>query len=219
MENHSFTLGDVEYPVRITLRLWLELEEKNKTIVDFMKGKDMLGASATICSYLSTFTKLDAEVLQSFFWMEIANAYSTIVLACIPATDFPLLHGNKEKENPASWDYEGRTWYIWSHLIASKYGWTLDIIENLYFEDAIALIQEIMLDEQLEKEWQWSLSELAYPYNKTTKKSEFKALPRPSWMKEMPKISKEPEVARIPLSMIPQGKIIRWGESNEEIVH
>ena len=217
MENPSFTLGDIEYPVKITLRLWLELEEQNKKIIEFMKGKSMLDASAAICSYLSIYTKLDIDTLKTFYWMDIADAYITLLLACIPKIDFPLLHGKVGTDSPISWDYEGRTWYLWSHLIASKYGWTLDVIENLYFEDAVALIQEILIDEQLQKEWDWSLSEIAYSYNKITKKSEFKSLLRPSWMVGMNKI-KEPEVVKMPVSMMPVGNIIRW-KQNEETVH
>jgi hypothetical protein len=218
VEQTSFTLGDVEYTVaKLGLRQWLELEEQNKKIIDFMKGKSMLDASAAICSYLSIYTKIDIDTLKTYFWLDIADAYISILLACIPKISFPLLHGKTENQSPISWDYEGRTWYLWSHLIASKYGWTLDNIENLYFEDAIALIQEILIDDQLQKEWDWSLSEIAYSYNKASHKSEFKALPRPSWMVGMNKI-KEPEVVKMPVSIMPVGNIIRW-KQNEETVH
>jgi hypothetical protein len=99
----------------------------------------------------------------------------------------------------------------------SKYGWTLENTENLYFNDAIAYIQEILIDEQLDKEWQWSLSEIAYQYNDALKKSEFKPLPRPSWMVGMNKIE-PPKVERLPVGMMPQGLVMRW-EQNEEIVN
>jgi hypothetical protein len=216
-EQLSFTLGDVEYSVRMTLRLWLELEEQNKKIIQFMKGKSMLDASAAICSYLSIYTKIDIDTLKTYFWLDIADAYITIFLACIPKMDFPLLHGKTDNQSPISWDYEGRTWYTWSHLLASKYSWSLETIENLYFEDGIAYIQEILIDDQLEKEWQWSLSELSYSYNKATNKSEFKSLPRPSWMTRLTKM-KEPEVVKMPVSMMPVGNVIRW-KQNEETLH
>ena len=217
MEQISFTLGEVEYSVKMTLRLWLELQEIDKKIADFMRGKSMLEASASICSYLSVVTKLDTEIIKTFFWMDIANAYVTIRLGCIPEIDFPLLH-SKSDSSPITWDYDGRTWYLWSHLLASEYGWTPDIIENLYFEDAIAYIQEILIDDQLTKEWQWSLSELAYPYNQATRKSEFKALPRPSWMTGMQRLSKPIETSRLPIDMIPTGLVLKW-EQNEKVVN
>lgn len=217
-QSTSFTLGDVEYTVaKLGLRQWLELEEINKKIIEAMKGKSMLEASSLICSYLSVITKLDEETLKTFFWLEIADAYITILLSCIPTTDFPLLHGTTKEETPISWDYEGRTWYMWSHLLMSKYGWTLKDTEDLYFNDGIAYIQEILIEEQLDKEWQWSLSEIAYSYNQITHKSEFKALPRPSWMVGMNKIE-PPKVARLPVSMLPQGLVMKW-EQNEKVVN
>lgn len=219
MEQTSFTLGEVTYSVtKLGLRVWLELEDANKKIIDCMRGKSVAEAAASICSYLSIITKLDLEELKTFFWLDIADAYITILLASIPTIDFPLLHGRNEKIDPISWDYEGRTWYMWSHMLASKYGWTLEYIADLYFEDAIALIQEILLEDQLQKEWEWSLTELAYQPNKVTKQSEFKSLPRPSWMTGMRRVTKPIETAKIPVSMIPQGLILQW-KKNEETVN
>lgn len=218
MEQFSFTLRDIEYNVtRIGLRVWLELEETNKKIVDYMNGKSMLEASTSICSYLSIVTKLDVELLKTFFWLEIADAYVTILMASIPKISFPLLMDKTENRDPIVWDYEGRTGYKWAHILAAKYGWSMEYIADIYFEDGIALLQEVMIDEQMDKEWEWSLSELAYPYNKSIKKSEFKALPRPSWMLGMQKMAKEPEVARLPVSMIPQGLVMKWKQNEETI--
>lgn len=70
-------------------------------------------------------------------------------------------------------------------------------------DDGVALLQEILTDDQLEKEWQWSLSEIAYPYNPDTKKSEFKNLPRPVWMQK--EIRKPVKQIKIPASMLPVG--------------
>ena len=219
MEQPSFTLGEVTYTVtKLGLRAWLELEDANKKTIDYMKGKSMAEAAASICSYLSIITKLDVDELKTFFWLDIANAYITILLASIPSIDFPLLKGKTENIEPISWDYEGRTWYMWSHILASKYGWTLEYIADMYFEDAIALIQETLLEEQLQKEWEWGLTEIAYPNNKITKKREFKALPRPSWMVGMRRMTKPIETAKIPVSMIPQGIVLQW-KKNEATVN
>lgn len=219
MEQFSFTLGEVTYDVtRLGLRAWLELEEINDKIISTMKGKSMLEASSLICSYLFVVTKLDEETIKSFFWMDVADAYMTIFLACIPKMEFPLLNGRSDRQELAIWEYEGRTWYKWSHLLAAEYGWSLEYIADLYFEDGIGLLQELMIDEQLEKEWQWSLSEMAYPYNKATKKSEFKALPRPSWMMSANKI-KHLEPAKMPVDMMPVGKGITWNNGHEEIIN
>lgn len=219
MEQTSFTLGEVTYSVtKLGLRVWLELEEINKKIIEAMKGKSMLEASSLICSYLSVITKLEEDKIKTFFWLDVADAYATILLACIPKTEFPLLMGKSDKPETFIWDYEGRTWYKWSHLLAKSYGWSQEYIADLYFEDAIAFIQEVLIDEQMDKEWQWSLSELAYPYNKATKKSEFKALPRPSWMLGMRKPAEEIKPVKLPVSMIPMGIVLEW-KANEKTVN
>jgi len=71
----------------------------------------------------------------------------------------------------------------------------------------------MLVDDQLEKEWEWSLSELAYSYNSSTKKSEFKELPRPDWMdgKEIEEI----KLIKIPKSMMPVGQVVRMDGTTE----
>lgn len=111
------------------------------------------------------------------------------------------LAGGKEEE---PWDYEGRTWHFYSHLLAKHYGWTLEYISQLHPSDALAKIQEILTDEQLEREFQHSLSDVAYPYNSQTKKSEFHPLSRPFWMR--PKIKETPKI-KIPAIYMPIGVV------------
>lgn len=110
----------------------------------------------------------------------------------------------KESQKPAPWDYEGRSWFYWSNLFAKAYGWSLEYISELEVNDAFALIQEILTDEQLDKEFTYGLSEIAYPYNSSTKKSVFKPMPRPYWMKEDIKPLKKFKYAR---SLLPMGII------------
>jgi hypothetical protein len=79
------------------------------------------------------------------------------------------------------------------------------VIAELEVEDAFALLQEIETDKQLEREWAWQTNELAYPYNKDTKKSDFHPLPRPAWMRIK---AGPPPKTRIPKKMMPVGNII-----------
>jgi hypothetical protein len=122
-----------------------------------------------------------------------------------PRAKLPILTTKHTKEDKKlSWDYDGRTWNFYSHLLASNYGWTLEYIGKLGIDEVIAKIQEILTEEQLNKEFQWSMSEIAYPYNKSTKKSEFKPLKRPYWM-----LAEVTEIKKIKIlkSLLPIGNV------------
>lgn len=211
----TILLNDNEYSFdHIGLRKWLELEEIREIFIEAVDNKDIDNIMLSLCSYISTALDISTEVLQILPWYEVANAYIFISIECIPRYDFAVLKPkkNEPEKYKATWDYKERTLYLWSHMIASAYGWTLEYISNIYFNDALALLQEIMIDEQLKKEWQWSLSEIAYSYNESTKKSEFKPLPRPSWMQD---ILPEPKKIRIPVSMMPVGIVMKLGTQDE----
>ena len=82
-------------------------------------------------------------------------------------------------------------------------------------DDAISLIQEILYAEQLDREWEWALSEKSVHYDANTKTSKFKPLERPTWLKER-KEGKPPQVTKIRADMIPSGVIMKWDDANAE---
>lgn len=212
----SFDLDGKTYSVsKPRLRKWLELQEINKQITEYIRDKNMMEAANSICSYLLCI--IEADDLQSIFWKEIAEAHIKIAMLCIPSIDLPMFHGNLD-DRKEGWDYDKRTWYLWSHLLASHYGWSLEYIAELDFDDALSLLQEIFVADQLKKEWEWSLTEFAYPYNKTTEKSEYKALPRPSWMSGKTLPANATKSAKMPADMMPVGVVMKW-EADEEIVN
>lgn len=116
----------------------------------------------------------------------------------------------KETNEKIGWEYSGRTWFVWLHLLASAYGWSINYIEYLDIDNAIALLQEILVDSQLKKEWEWSMSEIAYQYNEHTKTSKFVPLDRPEWMQP---ISKPVKKTKIRISDIPVGLVMKWDEN------
>lgn len=103
------------------------------------------------------------------------------------------------------WDNPLRAVTIWIHLIARTYSWSKDEIEHLWPEEAIAYVQEIMADEQMDREFFHMLSQVAYEYNKTTKKSQYRPLPRPMWM-----LMQKPEtvITKIRKDFLPVGKVL-----------
>jgi len=78
----------------------------------------------------------------------------------------------------------------------------------------LALIQEILTDDQLEKEFAHSLSEVAYEYSSQTKKSHKVPLDRPVWMR--PKFIKAEKKIKIPANLIPIGNTINLSDEIEK---
>ena len=214
----EISLGDNKYSLdRIGLKLWLALEEIRETIIKAAENGNTDNMALSLSSYISAALGISIDKLMQLPWYEVANTYMQIAMLCMPKYDLAVLKPKKdETKHNISWDYPERTFYLWSHIIASHYGWTLDYIAEMPFDDALAILQEAMVEEQLQKEWQWSLSEVAYPYNESTKKTEFHPLSRPSWMlEEVPAIKK----VKILKSMLPVGKIVRWGNPDETVIN
>lgn len=203
-------LGNVEYPlVRSKLRAWLALEEIYSDIAEAAGTGDREKLVNSLYAYVSTAFSIPIEKLQTCPWYEITRAFKEIYTINIPSMDFPMLRRimHKETNEKLGWDYPGRTWFVWLHLLANAYGWSVNYIEYLDIDNAIALLQEILVDDQLKKEWEWSRSEIAYQYNENTKTSKFIPLERPEWMKAIPKPAKK---VKIPSSMIPVGIVMKW---------
>lgn len=180
-------------------RKWLELEHLKEKLLEAVDGGDL---PLWLMQYLSTaFWGTDPKWFKDADWFLIISAFYK-VLSKSPKLDLPITKPNDDKPKEESWDYENRTWPLYSHLLAKSYGWTLEYISQLHVEEALATIQEILVEEQLDREFYYGLSEIAYVYDKNSKTSRFHPLPRPFWMR--PKI-KEIKKFPIPKAMLPFG--------------
>ena len=198
-------IDDKEYiSTRFGLKKWLALEDIKTEIFQATEDKDTF--TDAILAYLSVAFDISAKDIEDVPWYDVAEEYAKINVLNNLNFQFPLLKEQPHKDK-ATWDYKGRTWYLWANILAGAYGWTLDYIAQLDPDDGIALLQEVLTDDQLDKEWQWGLSEIAYPYNESTKKSEFKPLPRPVWMQK--ELRKPIKAVRINASMLPVGIIYK----------
>jgi hypothetical protein len=142
-------------------------------------------------------------------WNEVIEVFSIVSQINSPQLDFPILVESKKRQEKLPWEYKGRDWYFWLNLFATSYGWDSDTVSILDIDTAIGLYQELQIDSQLDREWWWGLSEISYPYNSSTKKSEFKALERPDWMKP---IAQAPKKVKIHKDMMPLGNVINLDE-------
>ena len=206
--NQNIKIGNKKYAIhRATLKKWLELEDIRLGIKKATDSKDK-HVSELIYTFLSVAFGIPDINWDTLTWIRVAEIYTKIITLNLPKYNFPILNIDSSDGGKVAWDYEGRTWYLWSHMVMSKYGWHLDYVANLDIDDALALIQEILIEEQTAKEWEWSLSEIAYPYNENSKSNKFVPLERPKWMRVEQKIEPVKKV-KILRKHMPIGNIVR----------
>jgi hypothetical protein len=208
----TVVLGGKDYEVdRARLRRWLQLEDISEEIARATDRKDREGFVASIYSYLSVALSVQID-LDTLPWYEVVEAYADIVALHRPKYDFPLLKIASKRRDEVSWDYEGRTWYAWSHTLAREYNWSLEYIAELDIDDAIAHLQEIFTSEQLEREWEWMMSDKSVTYDKRGK-GKFHDLTRPAWMRSK-EIQEKSKKIPIKKSMLPVGQVVRWKDGS-----
>ena len=187
---------------RVRLRDWLKLQDIYEQITNAVDIEDV---ADLIQLYIST-ALLDFNIDENS-WVETIEVWDDLSQLNRPSLEFPILN-SKIKDQVVTWDYEGRTWYLWLHLFSGQYGWDIDYIANLEIDVAIGLMQEILISDQLQREWEWQRSEIAFPYNSATKKQEFKPLDRPVWMQPVFKET-DLQLREMPESFRPVGNVIR----------
>jgi hypothetical protein len=183
-------------------RKWIFLETQKEKILQAVENGDDFPSE--LLSYISTAWGVSYKWFEFADWTLIAKAFY-LCLFQSPNIELPLITPTNEKSKDEPWDYKSRTWHLYSHLLAKAYGWTLEYISCLRVEDALSKIQEIIVEDQLEKEFFYGLSEVAYHYDKSTKTSKFVPMPRPHWMRAQPKPIQR---FKIPVSMMPMGVVI-----------
>lgn len=192
---------------RLNLKDWSRLDDIRQKIESEAEEGNWQAVPNLIIEYV---VRCGGEEKES--WFEVAEMYQEAVVLNQSRIKFPIF-SSKEKSKRVPWEYEGRTWYFWLNLFASHYGWSAQEIEILDLDDAVGLLEEITVDEQHEKEWQYGLSEMAYVYDKSTKKSRFRPLSRPDWMLMSPDQAKKAvKKTLIPVSAMPVGNIINLDE-------
>ena len=202
----KLTINDIEFePKRTTLREWVQLDEVRLAMDDAISAKDpekFYSLAVEFIGIASFPSKIEWDTVS---WVEFLTAYFSCIEINKPTIKFPILENAKEKNEKPPWEYPGRSWYFWLGLFASNYGWNEQIIGGLDIDTAIGLYQELTINDQLEKEFTYSLSELAYPYNEKTKESNYKPMERPEWMKP---IVQQPKPIRMKRSLLPMGNVI-----------
>lgn len=196
---------EIEY-TRPKLKTWLMLQDQQEFVREAVEKRN--DVAKHIVSFISTALCIPEEELSNLEWDEVASAYVTILSLNVIKIKFPFLN-SKTKNKQEIWDYKERTWYIWAHLFAKEYGYSLEYIADLEIEDAVGLAQEIAVEDQLSREWEWMTSEIAYQA-----KDGFKELPRPSWMLYNGKEKIIPKL-KIRKDLMPVGIAYHWDQETK----
>jgi hypothetical protein len=189
---------------------WIELEDKKEQVIRAVEEVKEDFPEIMI-DFLSTALLLPKEDLEKMFWVDLMKLFAQVCQDLVPKRKLPILSTlNKEKQKKDIWDYDNRSWNFYTHLLAKSYGWTMEYIADLPVEDAIAQVQEILTDQQLQREFTWSMSEASVIYDSKTKTSRPNPLPRPYWMKQIDiKSEKEVPIEKFKLkkSYLPVGAV------------
>lgn len=194
---------------RIGLKKWLELDHI-WTEIHRSAAERSDQFTGKVFEYLSAASGEDIEIWEYLPWSQVAETVLKVWDLNKPRQRLPMYTDKRlQSGSQVPWEYQGREWYVWVNTFASAYHWTIEYIAELDIDDAAALFQELIIEDQLKKEWDWGLSERAYVYNQYTKRSDFKPLDRPLWMREQ---IPQPKKIKIRRDMMPVGNVIDLGQ-------
>ena len=192
---------------RVKFKTWLELEDIRSQISDAAEQDE--NVADLLCSYLST--ALCGGKWSNIPWEVVLYDYIFVTELHRPSRDFRIFSVDSKSK---AFLVNESSWYSWASMLATNYGWNLDYIAELDIDDAISLIQEALYTEQVQKEWEWALSERAIRYDKAGK-GKFEPLERPKWLlPDKKEVQKEAPKIKVKADMIPPGIVIRWEDSN-----
>jgi len=211
--------GDVYTIERSRLGKYLELLTQRDRLDEAVEEGEAPNIASGLYEYLRiSLPDLDRETFESAPWFEVIQMFADIAdINLIPHADqyaIISVDGGDESDD-VPWDYPGRGGIVWKHLLADAYHWPLNEIDHLWPEQAVRFLMEIISDDVTDKEFFHRLSELAYEYNQSTKKSSYRPLRRPLWMVEGSEVSKEEKkkslITKIRRDFLPVGNVIGPG--------
>lgn len=189
---------------RARFKLWLALETIKEKIA---KAVDTDALSDAIEEYLATALAFPVSDLSTCPWEEAITAFARVTEINGDIRMLPFMRYPVKDQKPAAYDYDERLFFHYAHTFARAYGWSIEYVADLDVDTAFSLLQEIIITTQLDREWQWDLSERSTGYDEQTRKSKHIPYPLPPWMSPAPT---EPKIYRIPKALIPVGNVVRY---------
>jgi hypothetical protein len=109
-------------------------------------------------------------------------------------------------------DYDGRELAIIISTIASAFGWDEERIISLQPEVAACYVQEILVEDWERREFEYSLSEVAYDH----KTGRYRPFPRLDWHAVVKGPTVEQAKAKVPKKFAPSGIVMETGDNGAE---
>lgn len=192
----------------VNLRLFVELSEFVKSFRATLNTGDGIEVARNISAIISLAGLEQGEgnllwVVESFvlLMVHIDELYASMPPIFSNKIPTPPDTGNSDQP----WDYPERVQlHTWIHIIAYNYKWSRSEILNLHPVEAARLIQEIEIDKTFQREFEHSLSEVAYSHDAKSKSTRYHALKRPLWMVGVVKM---PPKIKIPKIAMPVGVV------------
>ena len=196
---------------KVNFRKWATLEDLKFSFIEAVEDNSP-NLPELLRDYITTALCVKVN-LDKVFWQDEIISFYKIHDVTSTTKKIPLTVRKPRKESEKeSWDYPGRLWFFYSSTIASAFGWSNEEIANLSVDDALSYIQEILTTQYLEREFIWSTTEIAYVYNKQSKKSTYTHLPKPYWMLPDMNAKNNKRVVPVPKNLLPIGQGVNLNE-------
>lgn len=184
---------------------WVELEYLRDKSLKALKRKSP-DFPNIVEQYIKSCLGVFHILIPKHYWKLTLSLYLELVKTNSTLPNLPII--SKIKSEPKSeqeaWDYDGRIKILYSHLLSKSYGWGKEYIDGLDVDFVLASVQEILTDEQLDREFLWAMSDRSVIYNPKTNSAKPNPLKRPYWMAEE---VKPPEKIKIQKSLLPIGVV------------
>ncbi len=220
----QISLGGDSYEIkRSRLGKYLDLLTQRDRLDEAVESGDNGKIASGLYEYLRiSLPDLDRATFESAPWFEVIQTFAEVAsVNLIPLADqYAILSvADGDEKDDVPWDYHGRAGIVWKHILAYAYKWSLEDIDNLWPEQAVRFMMEILFEDITNKEFTHQLSEIAYEYDSTTKKSNYRPLRRPAWMVTGSEISQEKKkkgiLTQIRRDFLPAGVVIGPGPTSE----